>query len=492
MKNKLVLFILPIFLIPSISKADFGESLYNKIGFGATNESKVITKKNYSQWLNIQLSPPNEDLEIEKKYKLPRNNEDIYKTYLKYDFNIHNGDIDFKSFQLGPDSLYEKNLNRRIDYALNSDWRIREFMVWFWYNHFNNGPNVKTTSLIFLSNYEDIVRSNALGNFKELLYKISTNPGMVYYLDNDKNRINSKVGINELNENLAREFLELHTMGVDSGYTQEDIINLAKVLSGHTLLTSLDIDHNLTESDTKGYTDFKNEAVSYLNHKKTDYFIEDFYLYREDNHSKEKKIILGKEIKLNGREELKEAIDIITNDPRTAHFLSKKIANYFLSDNVNEVLIDKMSKTFLETEGDISKTVKVLLTSKEFIDSVGKNTKTKDSYNYIISTLRTPFSKEVREDPANIKLVSSFLRSIKAEPYYIDTPQGFNIEDLFWKNPTRLQEYIFFTQYFFNDPLKTDKGKYFNYPLISKVAGHTVSNVKEAVLFFTSQKWLGR
>lgn len=493
MKRKLLIILISLIAIPSYSFADFGTDVVNKIGYGATEESEQITKENYALWVDLQLNPPKTDPLIDDKYNLPRNNEELYKTFVKYDFNLNNGNVDYMKFQQTPGSLYNRNLNRRVDYALNSEWRIREFMVWFWYNHFNNGPKFITTSLTFLANYEDIIRANAFGNFKDLLYEISINPGMQYYLNNNENIINKKRNINALNENYAREFLELHTMGVGSGYTQDDIINLAKVLSGHGLLSYQNIIQDKTaKNSAKNYDSLKKEITHKLDKNKSPYYIQDFYLYQDDNHSKETKVLLGKTINPNGRQELKEAIDIIVKDPRTAHFISKKIGTYFIGESVSDELIEKMSSKFQETDGDIKETVRVLLLSKEFENALGKGTKVKDGFNFTISTLRTPFYKGYREKKETIQFTSNFLTSISAEPYHVDTPQGFYIDDAFWRNPTRLQEYIFFTQYMFFNPEITDTSNYFNYKLISNVSNSKITNPKEALSFFTSPKWLER
>src|SRR5438270_130873 len=178
---------------------------------------------------------------------------------------------------------------RTLIRALYSPWQLREQMTWFWMNHFNVFQ-YKANLRVLVADYEErAIRPHALGRFRELLGATARHPAMLIYLDNAQN------AANRINENYARELMELHTLGVDGGYTQRDVQELARILTGFSI-----------DLDSPG--------------------LARFYPRRHDSSAKE---LLGRALKAKGAAELDEALDLLARHPATARFVSRKLALFF-------------------------------------------------------------------------------------------------------------------------------------------------------------------
>ena len=201
----------------------------------------------------------------------------------------------------------------------------------------------KIVIVFYVSSYErDAIRPYTLGKFRDLLGATAKHPAMLVYLDN---WLNTNPGSqdargkeNGINENYAREIMELHTMGADGGYTQADVTTLAHILTGWGL--------------GKGKT-LEEKSVFYFDPK------------RHDNSDK---VFLGQQIRGGGAEEIKQALDILARHPATAHHISYQLAQNFLSDNPPESLVAKMAETFKKTDGDIREVLSTMFKSPEFWD----------------------------------------------------------------------------------------------------------------------------
>lgn len=471
--------------IPLLSFANENINLLNKIGYGSTTSSlNNLNELGYEKWIIKQTDPNNQYKDSINSYTFAKTNEELYKSYQNLNVYRKGFEESFKK-EGSLDGLLGRNLDRRIDYALNSENRVREMLVYFWYNHFNIGDvSQLTTSIVFLHNYEDMIRENSLGSFKKLLTKVAHSPSMLPYLNNNENQVNEKEGIKELNENYAREFLELHTMGADNGYTQKDVIELAKILSGHS---DLWINVSINGKDNRNINSYE-QLMTYVKKGYKDRGIvklNNYYIYRGFSHDKSDKFLLGQKIKSNEDKELDEAIDIIVKRPETAHFISNKLAVYFLNDTPSDKTVEAMSKKFLETDGNISEVLRVLFFSKEFKDNLNRQDKTKDAYTYILSTAKSGLNEETLKKPELIKSLAKFMTMFEANPYQHDNPDGFSIKSSDWKPLGRLNEYIFFTNKILNYYLKD-----INYQNLSLISSKEIKNKNEAVKYLTSENWL--
>lgn len=465
-------------------------NILNKIGYGATEKSlNLIQDKGYKKWIVEQLENPflYDDSKIEEKYKFPVTNEELFEDYKKHDFVIGNSTSEYS---FGKEGVVIRSLMKRASYAINSENRIREMMVWFWFNHFNIGVYTNHVSDIFLNDYENKIREKSLGNFKDLLKMVSHHPSMLYYLNNSQNRLieDKEDPTYGLNENYAREFLELHTLGVNGGYTQKDVEELTRILTGYTFIHFIDYDKKIKNWDNISYADMKK--IIEKNEGQNEYILNDFFLFRGEYHDYGIKDFLGHKIDGTGFDELDKVIDIVAENPKTAEFLSKKIAVYLIGDNPSEEIIKKMKDSYLDSHGDIAKTIKPLLLSEEFLNS---NNKIKDTYTFMLSGLKSAIKNNPIENRDINSWLVNFLIYIEADPYFKNTPEGFSVYGKDWLSTARLHENIFYTINLVNRHSTTYKNEYpINYQWLSKLANKKINTPIEAVKFLTSEEWIKR
>jgi uncharacterized protein (DUF1800 family) len=253
----------------------------------------------------------------------------------------------------GPQRVVNDELiAQRLTRDIYSNAQLQEVMTDFWLNHFNVYLHKNDETPYYLVSYErDVIRPRALGKFEDLLEATAHSPAMLLYLDNSSSmgpdspaaekakiaaarRPNAKkVAPEGLNENYARELMELHTLGVNGGYTQADVTQVARVLTGWTV-----------EKPQRG-GGFK---------------------FDENRHEPGTKKVLGKKIKEHGELEGRQLLHMLATRPATAKFISRKLAIRFVGDEPPQPLVDHMAKTYLKSDGDISEVLKTLFHSPEF------------------------------------------------------------------------------------------------------------------------------
>jgi uncharacterized protein (DUF1800 family) len=288
--------------------------------------------------------------------------------------------------------------------AIASPRQLEEVMTDFWYNHFNVATN-KGISRIWVGNYEQTaIRPHVFGRFRDLLETTSRHPAMLYYLDNWQNTTpnpNPKAkNRGGLNENYARELMELHTLGVKGGYSQKDVTSLAQILTGWGYLPA----------NTKKGTPFT------------------FY-FDPNRHDSSPKTLLGKPITGTGEQEVAQALDMLAKNPATAKFVSYKIAQRFVSDNPPAALVDRMKTRWLQTDGDIKAVMTTMLNSKEFWAPAAQRSKFKTPFEYVVSAARATGSNIEETKFLNGQLV------VLGMPLYgCTTPDGYKNTREAWLN----------------------------------------------------------
>ena len=226
----------------------------------------------------------------------------------------------------------------RLDAALNADFGFAERLVWFWSNHFCVSA-AKVPSLA--GGYErEAIRPHALGRYGSMLLAAEGHPAMLAYLDNAASiGPNSVAGINRargLNENLAREILELHTLGVRGGYTQDDVIGFANVLTGWTIIpTNTDPEHGAE------------------------------FIFNRRMHEPGPRKVVGKTYPDNGVEQGRAVLADLARNPATAEHIARKLARHFVADEPPPALIERLTKTFQDTDGNLKEIAKALIASPE-------------------------------------------------------------------------------------------------------------------------------
>ena len=270
-----------------------------------------------------------------------------------------------KGQQNGPQLLVRDLTEAKLYRAIYSERQLEEQLVDFWFNHFN--VNIAKGADRFLTpSYErDAIRPHVLGKFRDLLGATAAHPAMLFYLDNwqnsspDAQRPFAKAKAKQvrgINENYARELMELHTLGVDNGYTQDDIVAVARAFTGWTIL------------QPRMGGDFT---------------------YNDRVHDKGEKIVLGVKIPAGGgQSDGEKVLDILAKRPETAHFISLKLAQRFVADDPPTALVDRMAKKFRDTDGDIRALVAAMIDSPEFFSEAARNSKVKSPLEFVVSAVR--------------------------------------------------------------------------------------------------------
>ena len=344
------------------------------------------------------------------------------------------------------------NQARRSNFsrAISSNRQLQEVMINFWFNHFNISVSKGRPIRLWIGAYErDAIRPYALGNFRVLLGATAYHPAMLFYLDNWLNTAPGSQGargrFKGLNENYARELMELHTMGVNGGYKQQDIITLAKIFTGWGL--------QRRSGDGSGFK---------------------FYANRHDNSDK---IFLGIPIKGGGIEEGEKALDILANHPSTARFISYKLAQYFVADQPPETLVNRLAKRFQETNGNIRFVLETLFSSSEFWSEKYYGSKFKTPYQYIISAARATGT-----DKPRFGRIHGMLSQLGMPLYGCATPDGYKNTKEAWLNPDAIMRRTSFATIISRGNLSQGKPTPINHQQLSLALGNNFSSKTQAVI----------
>ena len=305
--------------------------------------------------------------------------------------------------------LFDQRLTRDI-YA---NAQLQEVMTDFWLNHFNVYLRKNEQMPYYLVSYErDVIRPRALGKFEDLLEAVAHSPAMMIYLDNAESmgpdspaaerakmaaarRPDAKKKADAgLNENYARELMELHTLGVNGGYTQADVTQVARVLTGWT------VDRPQFGGD---------------------------FIYAPMRHEPGTKTVLGAKIKENGEMEGRELLHMLAMRPATAQFLSRKLAIRFVSDDPPQALVDRMAKAYLQSGGDIPTVLKTLFHSPEFWAASDFRAKVKTPLEFVVSAARAS-----NANIQNFQPLMNALRQMGMPLYGCMPPTGYKWDASDW------------------------------------------------------------
>jgi uncharacterized protein (DUF1800 family) len=247
--------------------------------------------------------------------------------------------------------------------AVYSNRQLAEELDDFWFNHFNIYHDKGADRFLIPSFEREAIQPHVLGRFRNLLEATAKSPAMLFYLDNFESvrpDLDAKAPQNKvkrgLNENYARELMELHTLGVNGGYTQKDVIEVARCFTGWGI-----------QAPQKGGDFFFNDKV----------------------HDKGEKVVLGHVIPAGGGiEDGDKVLDILASNPATAKFISRELAQRFVSDTPPQPLVDRMAQTFLTKHGDIREVMRIMLASKEFWSEGAYRAKVKTPFDMVVSAVR--------------------------------------------------------------------------------------------------------
>ena len=312
--------------------------------------------------------------------------------------------------------------------AIYSDRQLQEVMTDFWLNHFNVFIGKGADHYLLTSYERDVIRPHALGKFEDLLVATAQSPAMLFYLDNWlsvgpnsdvangipkranndwKRRVRnngqtsqSKGKRNGLNENYGRELMELHTLGVNGGYTQQDVTEVARVFTGWTLKQP---------KQGGGFT------------------------FEERTHEPGNKLVLGHRIKPKGEKEGMEVLRILARHPSTAKFVSTKLAMRFVSDDPPQSLVDRMAQTFLKKDGNIREVLKTMLDCPEFWAPDAYRAKVKTPLEFVVSAVRASGAEVTDAMP-----IAHELQNMGMPLYAMQPPTGYSMKADAWVNSSAL------------------------------------------------------
>lgn len=307
--------------------------------------------------------------------------------------------------------------NARLARALTSPRQLEEVMVEFWFNHFNVYSG-RLLARPWVGAYErQAIRPHALGRFRDLLGATARHPAMLAYLDNWRNSAPG-VAVGQgstrstgLNENYARELMELHTLGVDGGYTQADVTALARVLTGWT------IDPSLLYGRAAG----------------------EGFVFDPRRHDDGPKVLLGVQVPGHGVAQGEWALDRLASHPSTARHLARKLARWFVADDPPASLVERLAERFVATDGEIREVLTTLFTSAEFWDPAYVGRQFKTPYQYVLSALRA-----AGIDAIDARAVYGQLAQMGMPVYGCPTPDGFATSESVWLNADAMGRRITF------------------------------------------------
>jgi uncharacterized protein (DUF1800 family) len=342
----------------------------------------------------------------------------------------------------------QEAINAHLLRSIYGAKQLEEVMTDFWFNHFNVFIGKGQETRLWVGNYEnEAIRPNALGNFRDLLEATATHPAMLFYLDNWRNTDPLKGGkrvlFQGLNENYARELLELHTLGVEGGYSQEDVTTLARILTGWGVAR-------------------RERGIFYFDATRHDFA---------------DKVFLGQGIKGAGVSEVEEAFDILASHAATARHISYKLAQYFLADEPPEALVKKLAQTFLSSGGDIRRVLMSLFSSREFFDDRYYQQKFKNPYQYLISVVRA-----TGVEKANLRMINGMLQQLNMGVYGCATPDGYKNTQEGWLNPDAMLRRLSFATAIANGNLSLDTKKPVNAEELMNTLGNQFSTHTKNVI----------
>ena len=314
--------------------------------------------------------------------------------------------------QAANQAVYE-TARRHLMRALHSPYQLREQLTWFWMNHFSvfaGKANIRWT----LAEYEEqSVRAHALGTFRDLVLATTESPAMLEYLDN------AQSAAGKINENYARELMELHTLGVSGGasgsaYTQQDVQELARVLTG--------VGVNVGDTTPKLAAD-----------RQPFYVRRGLFEFNPARHDFGTKTLLGQQIPGKGLAELEDAVALLCRQPAAARFISRKLATYFVADDPPAALVDRMARTFERTDGSIAAVVREMFLDRDLLAAlstpVPRFEKLKDPTQFVVSSLRLAYDGKAI---TNYHPVVNWLQQLGEPLYGRVTPDGYALAETAW------------------------------------------------------------
>ena len=317
-----------------------------------------------------------------------------------------------------PRQLLGELVTAKLLRAVHSERQLEEVMTDFWFNHFNVFFGKNLTRYMIADYEREAIRPHVFGRFEDMLLATARHPAMLYYLDNwtsvapgstrTARRDPARGRVRGINENYARELLELHTLGVDGGYSQEDVIAVARAFTGWTFVPP-----RRRGSAAGGPVTFR---------------------FNTAGHDTGTKTVLGTTLPAGrGIEDGEEVIRRLALHPTTARFLAGKLVERFVSDTPDSAFVHELARVYLDSDGDLRAVTRALFTSPRFHDAAVRGTKVKTPFELVASTLRVTAA----EIGQSWQLIQT-LRALGQLPYTESAPTGFPAASEHWVSSSAL------------------------------------------------------
>lgn len=413
--------------------------LANRLSFGpAPGELDRIRQLGFDRYVEEQLNPRTNELPATLQTQLrsiPSFGKDTYSLFREYWFHALAHMALGMKLPKQQKKLLKKITNEvgpqarmaRLARAIASPHRLHEALVDFWFNHFNIYEH-KKLARVWIGAYEDeAIRAHTLGKFRDLLLATAKHPAMLVYLDNWRNVApgshgRGNKGAAGINENYAREVMELHTLGVDGGYTQSDVTALAHILTGWTVGRQYGhrADKALPDDD-----DLRGGRGGFA-------FVSSW-------HDAVPQVFLGRKFANTGQGDGESALHMLADHPATARHISFKLAQYFVADGPPPQLVEDMAAVFRKTEGDLRAVVRAMLTNAAFRDPSNIGRKFKTPYQYVVSIARVSGFDTRKAAP-----LAEELKALGQPIYGCVTPDGYACTEAAWLDPDAMMRRISF------------------------------------------------
>ena len=296
-----------------------------------------------------------------------------------------------------PRQLLVEATQAKLIRTITSKRQLEEVLVDFWFNHLNVSAEKNRTRWMVTAYERDVIRPHVLGKFRDLLGASARHPAMLWYLDNWMSVRDGfepprrrKNGGNGLNENYARELLELHTLGVEAGYTQDDVREAARVLTGWSV-------------------DVRPQSARL-----------DQFVFRPATHDPGEKKVFGLTLNGGGQAEGEQLLDFLARHPATARHVARKLCQRFVSDEPAPELVERVAAAFLSTDGDLKATVQSIFESPEFWSEGARGSKTKTPLEFVASSIRAVGALDEAQQP-----LARALESLGQPLYRCNPPTGY-------------------------------------------------------------------
>jgi uncharacterized protein (DUF1800 family) len=414
----------------------------NRLGFGPRPGDLEVVSRDPEAWIDLQLRPASLPLPAGLTAKLNESRfvdaDPIaavreYNDLVRQNFAAQNNNQDMPRPPANPVVRFVREyqlpaVESRLFRALESPRQLEEVMVDFWFNHFNVFQG-KAIIRVLVGHYEHYaIRPFAMGRFRDLLGATAHHPAMLYYLDNWSSIGPQGQARNRgLNENYARELMELHTLGVDGGYSQQDVTQLARMLTGWTFVPGRPLPNFRGAVPT----------VQVVPPGRSD-DIPGFW-FNTRWHDLGEKTWLGHHVAPRGEAEGDFALDTLARHPATARHIAFKLAQYFISDQPDMALVDRLAAVFLAQDGQIVPVLRTLFQSDAFWAAGNVGSKFKTPYHYALSTLRAGGYGISNGLPLATQL------AVQGMPLYgCQTPDGYKNTEAAWLSPDGLNKRLDF------------------------------------------------